>query len=79
MLCTLSVACLLFAPSRALLDFVPTTSDLITTEEVAEIFGVDRSTVTRWVNAGKLTPAIRRASFFLFEADAVRALVQDAS
>jgi excisionase family DNA binding protein len=35
------------------------THDLLTTAQVADIAGVDRSTVTRWVGADKLTPAIR--------------------
>lgn len=35
------------------------THDLLTTAQVAEITGKDRSTVTRWVAADKLTPAIR--------------------
>lgn len=33
--------------------------DLLTPTEVAGLFRVDPKTVTRWVNAGKLTPACR--------------------
>ena len=35
------------------------TTDLLTAAQVAEKAGVDRRTVTRWVEKGKLAPAIR--------------------
>lgn len=43
--------------------------ELLTSAQVAERFGVDVRTVARWVNAGRLTPAIeapglRGARFF---------------
>ena len=35
------------------------TSDLIQSAEAASILGVDRSTLSRWVDAGKVQPALR--------------------
>ena len=35
------------------------TADLITTEEASRILGIDRSTLTRWVQLGKIHPAMR--------------------
>lgn len=43
--------------------------DLIGSAEAAEILGVDRTTVTRWANAGTLTPFIKgsgRTGEYLF-------------
>jgi len=42
-------------------------TDLVGTEDAARIFGVDRSTITRWVNAGKLHPAVRLPGAYLFD------------
>lgn len=33
--------------------------DLIPTAEAADLLGVDRSTISRWVAFGHLTPAVR--------------------
>ncbi len=35
------------------------TPTLLSTAEVCQIVGVDRSAVTRWVQLGRLTPAMR--------------------
>jgi excisionase family DNA binding protein len=32
--------------------------DLISTAEAAKLAGVDRSTIVRWVRAGKIAPAV---------------------
>lgn len=37
----------------------PETPDLVGTVEAAEIIGCERSSLSRWVALGKLTPAIR--------------------
>ena len=49
--------------------------DLMTTAEAAELVGRNRSTVTRWVQAGRLVPAITTAGgFHLFRRADVEAL-----
>ncbi|NBW09931.1 MAG: helix-turn-helix domain-containing protein [Caulobacteraceae bacterium] len=49
--------------------------NLVTTAEAADIVGRNRSTVTRWVQAGRLVPAITTAGgFHLFRLDDVEAL-----
>ena len=40
-----------------MLYFMQSTEDLIRVPAAAEILGVNASTVTRWIQAGKLTPA----------------------
>lgn len=35
------------------------TTDVLSTAEAAELAGVDRSTITRWVAAGRITPILR--------------------
>jgi excisionase family DNA binding protein len=60
-----------------MLDFMQATPDLIGTEEVAAIFGVDRSTVTRWVQAEKLTPAVSGRGFYLFDRAAIEKLAEE--
>lgn len=48
----------------------------ISTSEVARVFGVDRSTVSRWVTSGTLRPAITTpGGHHKFTRDAVNALV----
>ncbi len=37
------------------MDRIPTAETLLTPREVADLFGVDPKTVTRWAKAGKLT------------------------
>ena len=37
------------------MNSLPDAEVLLTPREVAELFGVDPKTVTRWANAGKLT------------------------
>jgi excisionase family DNA binding protein len=38
---------------------MPTTTDLIGTAETSEILGIDRGTLSRWISAGKIIPALR--------------------
>ena len=37
------------------MDRIPVAETLLTPREVADLFGVDPKTVTRWAKAGKLT------------------------
>lgn len=37
------------------MDRIPAAETLLTPREVADLFGVDPKTVTRWAKAGKLT------------------------
>lgn len=60
-----------------MLEVMQSTTDLIGTEEVAALFGVDRSTVTRWVQAGKLTAAVTTRSVLLFDPAAIAALLAE--
>ena len=60
-----------------MLEVMQSTTNLIGTEAVAAVFGVDRSTVTRWVQAGKLTPAVSTGSLYLFDAGAIDALAEE--
>ncbi len=51
--------------------------DLISAKQAAGLAGVDRRTVTRWVEAGKLTPAMKlgdATGAYLFRASDVEAL-----
>jgi predicted site-specific integrase-resolvase len=41
---------------------MPTPPDLIGSAEACELIGVDRSTLSRWVTLGKITPAMRLPS-----------------
>jgi len=48
--------------------------DLMTTAEAAERLGVDRSTLTRWVQSGRISPAVRLANgHLLFAVDVLDA------
>lgn len=50
---------------------------LLPSSEVCERLFIDRSTLSRWVARGKLSPAAKapgRTGAFLFDADDVRAL-----
>ena len=38
---------------------MPTAPDLIGSRDVCRIFEIDKSTLSRWVASGKLTPALR--------------------
>jgi excisionase family DNA binding protein len=51
--------------------------DLIGTAEATRILSVDKTTITRWVAAGRLTPALklpRRNGAYLFKRSDVEAL-----
>lgn len=51
--------------------------DLLSTTETAALLGVDVSTISRWVNAGKLTPARKMPGLrgvYLFRRQDVEAL-----
>lgn len=54
-----------------MLDPMQSPHPMIGTDEVAAIFGVDRSTVTRWVQSGKLEAAVQTRSILLFDRAAV--------
>lgn len=60
-----------------------TTPRFLSTAETAEALGVERSTISRWITAGRITPAMRLTSgAYLFapaEVDRVRATLQAAS
>lgn len=71
--------CLVFPQVRAMLDFMQT-EDLIGTEAAAELAGVDRSTITRWVAAGRLEAAYKlpgRQGYYLFHRSAVAAQAEE--
>lgn len=54
----------------------PPPADFLATSEVADHFGVDRSTVTRWVEQGRLEAAHKnpgRTGSFVFKRDVVEA------
>lgn len=56
------------------------TDDLITTAEVADLASKDRSTVTRWVQAGRLTPAKRTpGGLMLFRRSDIDAFLAEAT
>ena len=49
-----------------------TTTELLSTAEAAELAKKDRSTITRWVQSGRLKPAHRTpGGILLFTRDAV--------
>lgn len=51
---------------------------LISTAQVARIANRDRSTVTRWVESGRLVPAVvTDAGYFLFHTEDVEALAAE--
>jgi excisionase family DNA binding protein len=52
--------------------------DLIASQDVCELLNIDRSTLSRWVKAGRITPAMRmpgQTGAFLFSRDDVDELV----
>lgn len=56
---------------------MPTGEDLIGTVETAEILGIQRSTISRWVERGVITPALQlpgERGAMLFDRAAVGAL-----
>jgi len=54
-----------------------TTTELLSTAEAAEVAGKDRSTITRWVQSGRLTPAHRTpGGILLFTRDAILAAAE---
>lgn len=51
-----------------------TTEQLLSTAEAAELLDKDRSTITRWVQSGRLEPAHRTSGgMLLFTRDAIDA------
>lgn len=52
-------------------------SELLTPGQVAELFGVDPKTVTRWANAGKLHPIRTLGGHRRFPADEVQRLLEE--
>lgn len=51
------------------------TGDLIGSAEAADILGLHKSTITRWVQAGKLTPALTGpGGIYLFTRDHIEQL-----
>lgn len=56
-----------------MLEFMETQT-LIGTEAAARLARVDRSTITRWVQSGRLTPAFKlpgKQGYYLFEPEHV--------
>lgn len=54
--------------------------ELIGTAEAADILGVDRSTITRWIRSGRLAPRLQlagRTGALLFSRTDVEALAED--
>lgn len=59
---------------------VTKTPDLIGSAEACELLGIDRATISRWVAAGRLTPAIElpgRTGTRLFKRADIQALVTE--
>lgn len=54
-------------------------TELLTPGEVAEMFGVNPKTVTRWANAGKLTPIRTLGGHRRYRASEIHALLAQAS
>lgn len=52
--------------------------DLMTPAEVAALFRVDPKTVSRWADAGKLSPVRTLGGHRRYKADEVRRLLQEA-
>lgn len=56
---------------------MPTTTELIDSANVCERLSIDRSTLSRWVGAGKITPARKlggiRGAFLFHPAEVERA------
>lgn len=50
--------------------------ELVSSREVCDLLNIDRSTLSRWVTAGKVTPAMRvgGSSAFLFRLKDVESL-----
>lgn len=55
-------------------------ADLLTSAEVCERLGIDRSTLSRWVQVGRIQPAVKMPGIrgaFLFEPRAIEALATE--
>ncbi len=58
---------------------MPTPDELIGSADACDLLSIDRSTLSRWVSAGKLAPALRLpgpTGAFLFKREDVEALRQ---
>ena len=68
------------APSASSGGLAPSaTEELLTPGEVAELFGVDPKTVSRWADAGKLAALRTLGGHRRYRSREVRALLQDAA
>jgi excisionase family DNA binding protein len=59
---------------------MPTYNDLIGSAEAARILGIDKPTLTRWVAAGRITPAHKlpgKNGAFLFHRADITALANE--
>ena len=59
----------------------PTSGNLIGSAEACDVLGIDRSTLTRWVAAGKVSPSVRlpgRSGAMLFDREDIDALLAEA-
>ncbi|HEX2028861.1 MAG TPA: BldC family transcriptional regulator [Nitriliruptorales bacterium] len=54
-------------------------TELLTPRQVADMFGVNPKTVTRWANAGKLTPIRTLGGHRRYRASEIRALLAQQS
>lgn len=58
-------------------DMAPTIDQTVTSKQACTRLGIDRSTLTRWVADGRLTPAFKfpsKAGAFLFAPEDIDAL-----
>ncbi len=59
---------------------MPQQLEMLTTAQACQVLGIERTTLTRWVAAGRIKPAHKlpsRNGAFLFHRDDVKALVAE--